>query len=131
MLVQLNTVAIGLVELCCKVCNVAMLIASHLTSLYVCGLARMGSTIVEPVWCFVPLCGYLTIVQYFQAIQWYVEAAAVRVLQLRHIVGKLRMQGMLTYDFKAGCVVQGAALTCAYWCLSHVSGRWQYGMSLH
>ena len=88
MLVQFVTVAIGFIGLCCKVCNVAMLIASHLTSLYVCGLVCMGSTIVAPVWCSVPLCGYLTVVQCFQAIQWYVEAAAVRGLQLWHSVGK-------------------------------------------
>ena len=85
MLVQIIAVAIGFVELCCKVCSVTMLIAFHLTSLYVCGLARMGSTI--GVWVSVPLCGYLTVMQCFQAIQWYVEAAAVGVLQLQHSVG--------------------------------------------
>ena len=87
MLVQFVPVAIGFVELCCNVCNIAMLIASHLTSLYVCMLARMGNTIVMLVWCSLPLCGYLIVVQCFQAIQWYVEAAAVCVLQLQHSVG--------------------------------------------
>ena len=87
MLVQFIAVAIGFFELCCKVCNLAMLIASHLTSLYACGLARIESTIVAPIWCSVPLCGYLTVVQCCQAIQWNAEAAAVYGLQLQHSVG--------------------------------------------
>ena len=87
MLVQFVAVAIGFVKLCCKVSNIAMLIAFHLTSLYVCMLARMGNTIVAFVWYLVPLCGYLIVVQCLQAIWWYVEAAAVRGLQLRYSVG--------------------------------------------
>ena len=87
MLVQFVTVAIGFIGLCCKVCNVAMLIASHLISLYVCMLVHMGNTIVALVWYSVPLCGYLIVLQCFQAIQCYAEAAAVCRLLLWHSDG--------------------------------------------
>ena len=87
MLLQFVYVAIGFVELYRKVCNIARIIASHLTSLYVCMLSHMGNKLIALVCCSVPLCGFPIIVQYFQAIQWYVGAAAVHALQLWHSVG--------------------------------------------
>ena len=62
MLAQFVAVAIEFVELSCKVCNIAMLIASLLTYPYVCILVHMGNTIVALVWCSVLLCDYLIVV---------------------------------------------------------------------